>query len=139
MQVLRLLSISLSVQLVGALTATTTAQDHCQHHGKGQCRMGRMGTGGNQPQDMKTIHVLFDNHKKINRAVKNIEKGIASAYLESFDPVRHLSPTITLSQPDEHQRSQDLDPDHKTNPISIHLIRSFIIKPPLRFNHLSGA
>jgi uncharacterized protein len=81
----KLLSVSLSILLVGAFAANAPAQDHGQHQGQGQGRMGRMGMGGNQPQDMKTIHALFDNHKKINRAVKNIQKGVETI-TESDDP-----------------------------------------------------
>ena len=81
----KMLIISLSIALVGALSSTAPAQDHGQQHEQGQGRMGRMGMGGNQPQDMKTIHALFDNHKKINRAVKNIEKGVETI-TESDDP-----------------------------------------------------
>jgi hypothetical protein len=79
----KLLGISLSILLVGALASTAPAQDHGQHQGQG--RMGRMGMGGNHPQEMKTIHALFDNHKKISRAVKNIEKGVETI-TESDDP-----------------------------------------------------
>jgi hypothetical protein len=77
--------LSLSILLLGVFTLTTPAQDHGQHQGQGQGRMGRMGMGGNQMEDMKTIHALFANHRKINRAVKNIEKG-AETITESDDP-----------------------------------------------------
>ncbi|MGH9832376.1 MAG: hypothetical protein ACREBD_33985 [Blastocatellia bacterium] len=80
-----LLSIFFSILLTGALNATAPAQDHGQHQGQGQGRMGRMGMGGNQMEDMKTIHALFANHQKINRTVKNIEKGVETI-TESDDP-----------------------------------------------------
>lgn len=72
----RLLNISLSLLLLAALGLSGFAQ--------GQGR-GRMEMGGNQPQDMQTIHALFDDHKKINRTVKNIKNGI-EAVTESDDP-----------------------------------------------------
>jgi uncharacterized protein len=81
----RLLYISLSILLLGALATIAPAQGHGPHQGQGQGRMGRMGMGGNQPQDMRTIHALFDNHKKISRTVKNIEKGVETI-TESDDP-----------------------------------------------------
>jgi hypothetical protein len=80
-----LLNISLLVLLLGALATITPAQGHGPHQGQGRGRMGRTGMGGNQPQDMSTIHALFDNHKKINRTVKNIEKGVETI-TESDDP-----------------------------------------------------
>jgi hypothetical protein len=81
----RLLYISLSILLLGAFASTALAQGHGPHQGQGQGRMGRMGMGGNQPQDMRTIHALFDNHKKISRTVKDIEKGVETI-TESDDP-----------------------------------------------------
>lgn len=65
----------LAVVAVAMLTTVTLAQ--------GQGRMG--GMGGNQPQDMKTIHALFDDHKKITRTVKNISNGVETL-TESDDP-----------------------------------------------------
>lgn len=44
-----------------------------------------MGMSGNQPQDMKTIHALFDDHKKITRTIKNIPNGVETI-TESDDP-----------------------------------------------------
>lgn len=60
-----------------AITATGMAQ--------GQGRMGGMGMGGNQPQDMKTIHALFGDHQKITRTVKPISNGVETV-TESDDP-----------------------------------------------------
>ncbi|MDX2043019.1 MAG: hypothetical protein SF097_17505 [Acidobacteriota bacterium] len=59
--------------MVSLFTTTALAQ--------GQGR----GMGGNQPQDMKTIHALFDDHKKITRTVKNISNGVETV-TESDDP-----------------------------------------------------
>ncbi|MCI0390983.1 MAG: hypothetical protein MOB07_19735 [Acidobacteria bacterium] len=81
----RLTNISLSILLLGGITSTVLSQDHGQHQGQGHGRMGRIGMGGNQPQDMKTIHALFNNHKKISRTVKNIERGVETI-TESDDP-----------------------------------------------------
>ena len=68
----------LSFILIGSLfVATALAQ--------GQGRMGGMEMGGNQPQDMKTIHALFDDHTKITRTVKNISNGVETV-TESDDP-----------------------------------------------------
>ncbi|HMV51727.1 MAG TPA: hypothetical protein PLD20_35095 [Blastocatellia bacterium] len=67
----------LAVVAVAMLTAATLAQ--------GQGRMSGMGMGGNQPQDMKTIHTLFDEHKNITRTVKNISNGVETL-TESDDP-----------------------------------------------------
>ncbi len=53
--------------------------------GQGQGRMDGMGMGGNQPQDMKTIHALFGDHKKITRTVTNISNGVETV-TESDDP-----------------------------------------------------
>jgi YHS domain-containing protein len=50
---------------------------------RGQGQMG--GMGGGQPQDMKTIHALFDGHKQIARTVKEIADGVET-YTESDDP-----------------------------------------------------
>ncbi|MBS1788391.1 MAG: hypothetical protein JST85_11755 [Acidobacteria bacterium] len=52
---------------------------------QGQGRMGGMGMGGNQPQDMKTIHSLFSDHQKITRTVKPISNGVETI-TESDDP-----------------------------------------------------
>ncbi len=79
------LSVFFLIMLVGAIDSTTQAQGHGRHQGQGQGRMGRMGVGGNQQQDMRTIHALFDNHRKISRTVKNIEKGVETI-TESDDP-----------------------------------------------------
>lgn len=73
----------LSTALIVSLFAVKAlAQDHSQHQGQGQ---GRMVIGGNQPQDMKTIHTLFGDHKKIARRVKNISNGVETV-TESDDP-----------------------------------------------------
>ena len=81
----KLFNISLTILLLGALATIAPAQGHGPDQGQGQGRMGRIGMGGNQPQDMRTIHALFDNHKKISRTVKNIEKGVETI-TESDDP-----------------------------------------------------
>ena len=52
---------------------------------QGQGRMGGMGMGDNQPQDMKTIHSLFGDHQKITRTVKPISNGVETI-TESDDP-----------------------------------------------------
>ncbi len=72
----------LSTSLIVSLFATTAL---AQGNGQGRGRMGEIGMGGNQPQDMKTIHALFDDHKKITRAVKNISNGVETV-TESDDP-----------------------------------------------------
>jgi hypothetical protein len=77
-----LLNIPLLLLLLGTLATIAPAQGQGPPQGQGQGRMGRMGMGGNQPQDMRTIHALFDNHKKISRTVKNIEKGVEIASVE---------------------------------------------------------
>lgn len=79
---LSFLSIAL---LVSLLAVTALAQGRGQQQGQGQGRMGGMGMGGNQPQDMKTIHALFDDHQKITRTVKNIRNGVETV-TESDDP-----------------------------------------------------
>jgi YHS domain-containing protein len=43
------------------------------------------GMGQGQPQDMKTIHALFDGHTQITRTVKEIANGVET-YTESNDP-----------------------------------------------------
>lgn len=68
----------LMIALLAALTTTTLAQDNGQQR-------GRMGMGGNQPQDMQTIHALFAEHKQITRTVKNIEHGVETV-TEADDP-----------------------------------------------------
>ncbi|MBX3276577.1 MAG: hypothetical protein KF868_01115 [Acidobacteria bacterium] len=61
------------VFMLAALSAGVSAQG------------GGRGMGGNQPQDMRTIHALFDAHKKITRKVSNIENGVETL-TESDDP-----------------------------------------------------
>lgn len=81
-KVMRILTVTVSVFLFMALVvglATVLAQ------GQGQGRMEGMGMGGNQPPDMKTIHALFDDHKKITRTVTNISNGVETV-TESDDP-----------------------------------------------------
>jgi len=75
-------SLILSTTLFVSLFAVTAL---AQGNGQGRGRMDGMGMGGNQPQDMKTIHALFDAHKQITRTVKNIENGVETL-TESDDP-----------------------------------------------------
>lgn len=69
--------------IISLFAMTALAQGNGQGQGRG--RMGGMGMGGNQPQDMKTIHALFDDHEKITRTVKNISNGVETL-TESDDP-----------------------------------------------------
>ncbi len=57
---------------------------------QGQGRMGGMGMGGNQPQEMKTIHALFDDHTKITRTVKNISNGVETVTESDDSKVKAL-------------------------------------------------
>lgn len=69
------------------LSVPSLAQQH-QHQGQGQPQgKGQMGgmMGQGRPQDMQTIHALFDNHKSITRTIKKIDKGIETL-TESDDP-----------------------------------------------------
>ncbi len=70
--------------LLLAFALTVPAQQQ-QPQGQGQGRMGGMGMGQGQPQDMKTIHALFDGHKQITRTVKEIPNGVETL-TESNDP-----------------------------------------------------
>lgn len=72
-----------SLVLLVAISLVATAQDHRQHQGQGKGRGGMMGE--NRMQDMQTIHALFAEHKKINRTIKNIDKGVETI-TESDDP-----------------------------------------------------
>lgn len=67
------ISVAAVVLMLAALSASVSAQ------GRGR------GMGGNQPQDMRTIHALFDAHKKITRKVTQIENGVETL-TESDDP-----------------------------------------------------
>ncbi len=78
-----ILVIAVSALLLAVFGITALAQDHSQHQGQGKGQMG--GMGGNQPQDMQTIHALFEQHKSITRKVKNIENGVETV-TESDDP-----------------------------------------------------
>jgi uncharacterized protein len=81
------LSFITSAVLVLVFAIVVSAQDHRQHQGQGKGRMGGMGQGmgQGQPQDMKTIHALFDGHTQITRTVKEIANGVET-YTESNDP-----------------------------------------------------
>ncbi len=68
--------------LLLAFALTVPAQQQ-QQQGQGQGRMGGMGQG--QPQDMKTIHALFDGHKQITRTVTETTNGVETL-TESNDP-----------------------------------------------------
>ncbi len=70
-------SIALMISL-GAVTAQAQPQ-------QGQGRGMGMGMRGNQPQDMRTIHTLFDEHKKITRTIKPLANGVETV-TESDDP-----------------------------------------------------
>lgn len=72
---IRFVMASLALSLVLALTGWA----------QGQGRMGGGGMGQGQPQDMKTIHALFDGHKQITRTVKEIASGVET-YTEADDP-----------------------------------------------------
>ncbi len=78
-----IMSNAASLLLMAVLGIAALAQGQGQPQGKGQ--MGGMGMGGNQPQDMKTIHALFDDHKKITRTIKKLDNGIETI-TESDDP-----------------------------------------------------
>lgn len=74
-----------SVLVLAFASVVALAQGRNQQQGQGQGRMGGMGMGQGQPQDMKTIHALFDGHEKITRTVKEIANGVET-YTESDDP-----------------------------------------------------
>lgn len=78
-------SISIVSALLLAMSLAVAAQDHSQHQGQGKGKMGSGMMGEGRPQDMQTIHALFADHKKINRTIKNIDKGVETI-TESDDP-----------------------------------------------------
>lgn len=66
---------------ITALAQANNQQSNGQGQGRG--RMGGMGQG--QPQDMQTIHKLFDGHQQITRTVKETANGVETL-TESNDP-----------------------------------------------------
>lgn len=56
-----------------------------QGQGKGQGKGMMMGGMDGRPEDMQTIHMLFENNTKITRNVRNIKNGV-EALTESDDP-----------------------------------------------------
>lgn len=77
------------IALLMALALAGAAQERGPQQGQGKGQRGGMGMGQGmgqgQPQDMKTIHALFDGHKQITRTVKEISDGVET-YTESDDP-----------------------------------------------------
>jgi len=66
---LRMTAAAIAIAVFGL---TGFAQDRGQEGCRGCMRMGQ----SQGPQDMQTIHALFNEHKKIRRTVKNIENGV---------------------------------------------------------------
>lgn len=81
----RIIHTSLRMTAAAMAIAVVGLAGFAQNRGEGQCR-GCMRMGQSQgPQDMQTIHALFNEHKKIHRTVKNIENGVETL-TESDDP-----------------------------------------------------
>lgn len=81
----RLINTSLRMTAAAMAIAVLGLTGFAQNRGQGGCR-GCMGMGQSSgPQDMRTIHALFNEHKKIQRTVKNIENGVETL-TESDDP-----------------------------------------------------
>lgn len=77
--------ITTSLRMTAAAMAIVVFGLTCFAQGPGPGE-GRMRMGQSQgPQDMRTIHALFNEHKKINRTVKNTENGVETL-TESDDP-----------------------------------------------------
>jgi len=74
-----------AVVLIAIGGFSVLAQHQGQHQGPGQGKMGGGMMGEGRQQDMQTIHALFGAHKKINRTIKNLDKGVETI-TESDDP-----------------------------------------------------